>query len=148
MLHHDTAITLTKKLRLEADCLHLLTLAEPGALPRERLREVIRHQLELLASTVMEHFATEERYGYLVEVIEECPDLESRIVALRHQHDVVRRELEVLIRKASNGCDLGSLQDDISELVEGFDAHEHAENEVLTELRRRQRESVRPAAMA
>ena len=134
MSTHGLPIDLSQRLRVQADCLHVLTLAPADALPKERMLGLLRHQLGLLQQSVIEHFANEEAGGYLTSVLTERPEAAPRVEALKKQHSVVRDELERLIGHAADGARIRQLSEEIASLVEMFDAHEDAEQALIDEV--------------
>ena len=118
--------------RIHADCLHVLALAPPAALPKERLMAVVNYHLERLYESAVAHFTFEEQAGYLKRLPKERPDLALQTERLHEQHGVLTRMLTELIQQSRMGSNFRVLSDRIAELVEQIEAHEHEEQQLLS----------------
>jgi hypothetical protein len=119
--------------RLHAQLVWLHEQLAAARLPEaEADRELIRTEAEL-----EEHFTHEESGGFFAEIRDLSPELEDRVRNLLREHQEMRamfRSLRMTCRWACSESGgrtgwLGAFAD----FHRRFDAHEHAENDVLYE---------------
>ena len=132
MASHDSISNAPSWVRIHADCLHVLALTPPNALPKRRLLSVVSYHLERLYESAVAHFTFEEQAGYLRKLPMERPDLLERVEGLHEQHGILTRMMTELIQLSRTDCSFRVLSDQIAALIEQIEAHEHEEQQLLT----------------
>ena len=80
------------------------------------------------------YFDAEESSGYFGTIRTDCPELQTKVVALEHAHTHLRDAVASLRRLARKGTAAADLSHRISLVIDDFEAHEHAENGLLQEF--------------
>jgi hemerythrin len=103
--------------------------------PTPEQRREVTQMIVNLRDCLAQHFAQEERGGYLEEAVTRLPRLEAKAAALQRQHgELLDAANAVLIaaRQAATPADAWNvLRIEYTKLMQRLCAHEAAENEVL-----------------
>lgn len=114
---------------------HLRTYLNSTEQPTsERLDEALR-QLSELRARLAQHFAQEEKGGYLEEAIIRLPRIQPQAAILQRQHGEFLESANQLLRDARLQQTVAecwrSLRDGYGLLLKRLEAHEAAENKLL-----------------
>jgi hypothetical protein len=82
--------------------------------------------LTSLRSDLVAHFAREERGGYLAEVVNERPELETQVTVLLDEHAQIRDELDELVTVVVTEPN-ADLIARVVRLLDTLDSHEQRE---------------------
>lgn len=80
------------------------------------------------------YFGAEEDHGYFGTITVEHPSLGPQVVALEHAHDELRDSVASLRRFARDEGESIELGRRIDHVIDGFEQHEHEENDLLQEF--------------
>lgn len=115
------------------DRLWALTSAPEQALTSARWRKLLALEIQEFVATLAEHFASEERDGYMRQVVELRPDLAAQAAMLREQHITIRAGFETIVKRLRAGLDIPGSQAQLREVLAITRAHEDGENELVQE---------------
>ena len=116
---------------LRREATGLLVLAEHGLALDRTLSDALVERLERLCDHLREHFALEEEGGYLQEVIDRRPGLQSRVAGLRRQHAAFLGEGAALSHHLLGARVPHDALARVVRLLEALRRHEIAEHDLL-----------------
>lgn len=119
------------ELRVRLDRLSVLAAAPSDVLPRARWMALLAQELRDLTSTLTEHFAYEERGGYLPIIGNKHPRFAHQIEALAAQHDQIRAGLADAAHEVSAGGTVEALRASLARIARAVVDHERAESELI-----------------
>lgn len=124
------------ELRLEGDRLRILAHCPEGLLADERLSRVWEHSMAKFLGQLRDHFAFEERGGYMADVASGRPELQGKISTLKDEHGSFTIEAETLLAlsrdpRADPDDGWGRLSQRLVKLLEALEHHERAENTLM-----------------
>lgn len=93
-----------------------------------------RHLLSDFSAQLSVYFGAEEDNGYFGTITVDCPSLGPQVVALEHAHDELRDSVASLRRFARDEGETIELGCRIEHVLDGFEQHEHKENDLLQEF--------------
>lgn len=105
-----------------------------GACHPGELRNDISGRLARLQSELAEHFAHEERVGFLPEATAQAPRLTRRARNIISEHDLLRAELSKVVGALARGSgDWTVVREDWDSFTSLLREHEKKENELINE---------------
>lgn len=113
------------------------TLAElrrtSGALVSDDTRAMLpaRRHLASLSACLTVYFDAEEARGYFATIVEECPDLERRAIALDQGRQDLRHRVTSVRRLAFRSTDTAELGRQVEGVVEKLEKQERSERDLL-----------------
>lgn len=113
------------------DRLWVLTSAPEHALTSARWRKLLMLEIRDFVATLVEHFASEERDGYMRQVVQLRPELATQAAMLREQHVTIRAGFDTIVTRLRAGQDIPSSQAQLREVLAILRAHEDGENELI-----------------
>ena len=93
-----------------------------------------RRLLSDFSAELFVYFDAEEGDDYFETMVMDCPHLKGQVDRLQAAHDVLRDSAGSLQQLASCGGPEALLADAIGDLVDDFEQHENAENELLQQF--------------
>jgi len=124
-------------LRVLCDRLRLIAAAPGSTLPQARWRKVLDHELGSLLDSIESHFQTEERGGYLRNLVGAHPELGTRAEELLSQHGAILRGLEEAYASVQQYAAIDALRPQLRTLLATVAAHESNETELIQEALQR-----------
>jgi iron-sulfur cluster repair protein YtfE (RIC family) len=98
------------------------------------VRNDVAGRLARLQSELAEHFAEEERVGFLPEAASLEPRLTHRARRILSQHDLLRLELSNVVSTLARGtADWHQVREDFASFTSLLREHEQRENELINE---------------
>ena len=127
---HRQHLEIVKQLRdLEAALARVSGLPHPG-----EVRNQIAERLARLQSELAEHFAEEERVGFVPHAAALAPRLTLRARRVLSQHDLLRVELSNVVSTLARGtADWGQVREGFEAFTALLLEHEERENELINE---------------
>jgi hypothetical protein len=107
----------------------------PLALPEELSPPTLIGEFR---ADLLEHFSAEESADYFGTVVEEDPTLAAQIDALKWEHQLMLRALDVLSELVNDRARWEGITPRMRELLAQLERHERRENTLLRDLFRRQ----------
>jgi hypothetical protein len=107
------------------------SLASERAAPGPDARPLVA--IADLLADLSQHFAAEERDAYFGTIVLEQPSLLPRVAVLKAEHGAMLRTIAELGAIAADDHRRSELSAPALRLIARFQAHEHAENELLQE---------------
>lgn len=90
-----------------------------------------RRQLASLSACLTVYFDAKEARGYFATIVEECPDLEGRAIALDEGRQDLRHRVTSVRRLAFRSTDTAELGRGIDGIIEKLEKHERSERDLL-----------------
>jgi hypothetical protein len=134
MLHQQLTVPVSGHLQLHVDALHTLTMAPMDCLPKDRMLDLLGHQLHLVRHCMIEHFALEERGGYFQDLRELSREGSESCQELHDQHRAMMKMLTRLAGAVDRGAELRLIYSDVEDLITLVEIHESAERELIEQL--------------
>lgn len=93
-----------------------------------------RSLLSDFSARLSTYFDAEEASGYFGMIAAQYPGLEPQVVVLEQEHVDFREAVSSLRRLARDGTETADLSRRIGVVIDNFEQHEHAENDLLDDF--------------